>query len=310
MASRELVVLGTASQVPTRHRNHNGYFLRWDGHGMLFDPGEGTQRQMTIHGVRASAVHRVLITHFHGDHCLGLAGLCQRIALDGVAHPVTVHYPASGQRYYERLRHASIYRDTDSIVAAPISEPGRIAESPLHIETLPLDHPVESWGYRISEPDATTMLPDRLAALGVSGPAVGELARTGEIVIDGSRVTLDQVTRPRRGRSVAFIMDTRNCDNAVALARDVDLAIIESTFLSDDADKAAEYGHLTAAEAATIAVEAGARRVVLTHFSQRYPDSTPLHDEAAHIHPDVVAAHDGLVVEFPPKPTDEPEPAR
>ena len=96
MSGRERVVLGTASQVPTRHRNHNGYLLRWDGQGLLFDPGEGTQRQMLFAGVTASQVTRVLITHFYGDHCLGLPGVLQRMSLDRVAHPVRVYYPESG----------------------------------------------------------------------------------------------------------------------------------------------------------------------------------------------------------------------
>ena len=309
MSERALVVLGTASQVPTRYRNHNGYFLRWDGHGMLFDPGEGTQRQMRIAGVRASEIHRILITHFHGDHSLGLPGICQRLALDAVSHRVTVHYPASGQDYYDRLRHASIYVDTADIEPAPISGPGVIADSPLHIETLPLDHRVDSYGYRIREPDRTSLIPDRLAELGLEGPVVGELQRSGEVIVAGRTVTIDEVSEVRPGQSAAFVMDTRLCENAFALARDVDLLICESTFATAEADKAAEWGHLTAAQAATIAVESGARRLVLTHFSQRYPDVDHLVEEAAAIHPDVVAAHDGLVVDFPSRPP-RPQPSR
>ena len=94
---RELVVLGTASQVPTRTRNHNGYLLLWDGRGLLFDPGEGTQRQMIHAGVSATQVHRICLTHVHGDHCYGLPGVLSRMALDGVTHPVHLHYPASGE---------------------------------------------------------------------------------------------------------------------------------------------------------------------------------------------------------------------
>lgn len=95
---RELVILGTASQVPTRTRNHNGYLLRWDGEGLLFDPGEGTQRQMLHAGVSATQITRICLTHVHGDHCFGLPGVLSRMALDGVPHPVHLHYPASGRR--------------------------------------------------------------------------------------------------------------------------------------------------------------------------------------------------------------------
>ena len=97
MPARELVVLGTSSAVPTRTRNHNGHLLRWDGAGLLLDPGEGTQRQMTFAGVSASQITKIFITHFHGDHCLGLAGVVQRFSLDRVAHEVEIYYPEYGR---------------------------------------------------------------------------------------------------------------------------------------------------------------------------------------------------------------------
>ena len=121
---RELVVLGTGSQIPTRARNHNGYLLRWDGEGILFDPGEGTQRQMAFAGVAASDITRLCLTHFHGDHCLGLPGVVQRLSLDRVAHPVYAHYPASGQEFFDRLRHASAFYDVADVRAQPVSTEG------------------------------------------------------------------------------------------------------------------------------------------------------------------------------------------
>src|SRR5881392_712618 len=127
MSARELVVLGTASQAPTRHRNHNGYFLRWDKEGILFDPGEGTQRQLTIAGLSASAITRICIGHFHGDHCLGLAGIIQRLSLENVG-TVTVHYPASGQVYFERLSRASIFAGFEKLDPRPIKAAGILHE--------------------------------------------------------------------------------------------------------------------------------------------------------------------------------------
>src|SRR5436305_8792052 len=150
---RELVVLGTASQVPTRYRNHNGYLLRWDGDGFLFDPGEGTQRQMTFAGVGVHDISHVCVTHFHGDHCLGLAGVLQRCSLEEVPRTVTVHFPASGRQYYDRLRHASIFDDHAEIVAAPIAVPGVVAHGAgWTLSTARLEHRVESWGYRVEAP--------------------------------------------------------------------------------------------------------------------------------------------------------------
>lgn len=302
MSARELIVLGTSSQVPTRYRNHNGYLLRWDTHGFLFDPGEGTQRQMIYADVATSAITRIFITHFHGDHCLGLAGMSQRISLDRVAHPVHIHYPASGQVYYDRLRRASIFHDVAEIVPHPISEPGEIyRDDKLTISTLPLDHGVEAWGFRMQEADGRRMLPDKLAEAGVRGPQIRTLIRDGQITIGERVIQIDEVSVAKPGQSAAFIMDTRMCDNALELASGVDLLICESTFLSQDEDKAHAHGHLTAAQAARIARDAGARKLVLTHFSQRYPTTRAFLDEAAPIHADVVAARDGDVIPVPPR---------
>ena len=278
MSARELVVLGTASQVPTRHRNHNGYFLRWDGEGILFDPGEGTQRQMLRAGVAAHDLTRLCVTHFHGDHSLGLAGVIQRINLDRVPHPVAAHYPASGQRFFDRLRYATAYRETVKLSQEPVSgEGGVLADTPaFRLEARRLSHPVESYGYRLTEPDGTRMLPERLKAHGISGPDVGRLQREGAV----NGITLDEVSEPRPGQRFAFVMDTRLCDGVYALAEGADMLVIESTFLDTEAELAAEHGHLTASQAARVAAGSGVRHLVLTHFSQRYTDPADFEREA------------------------------
>ena len=304
MSARELVVLGTASQAPTRHRNHNGYLLRWDAEGLLFDPGEGTQRQLLLAGVPSSAVTRICVTHFHGDHCLGLPGVLQRLSLDQVAHPVDVWYPASGQVFYDRLRRCALYNDTVDVRPHPVLEEGVVdpGPEPFTLTGIRLDHRADTFGWRLAEPDGRRMLPDRLAGAGITGPAVGRLQHEGSLVTAGGRrVTLDEMSEPRPGQVFAFVMDTRLCDGALALAEGADLLVCESTFLEADADLAAAYGHLTAAQAARIAVEAGARRLVLTHFSQRYPDDAVFAAEAGEIFPDVVVARDLDRVPVPPR---------
>ncbi|WP_432098582.1 ribonuclease Z [Streptomyces sp. WAC 04229] len=269
MSVRELVVLGTASQVPTRHRNHNGYLLRWDGEGILFDPGEGTQRQMLRAGVAAHDLNRICVTHFHGDHSLGLAGVIQRINLDQVPHEITAHYPRSGRRFFERLRYATAYRETVALTEAPVDADGPLAVTPAYtLDAHRLSHPVESYGYRLTEPDGRRMLPDRLAAHGITGPDVGRLQREGSL----GGVPLDEVSEVRRGQRFAFVMDTRLCPGVHTLAEGCDLLVIESTFLDEDEALATDHGHLTAGQAARVARDAGVRHLVLTHFSQRYSE--------------------------------------
>ncbi|WP_406387676.1 ribonuclease Z [Streptomyces sp. NBC_00211] len=269
MSVREFVVLGTASQVPTRHRNHNGYLLRWDGEGILFDPGEGTQRQMLRAGVAAHDINRICITHFHGDHSLGLAGVIQRINLDRVPHPVTAHYPASGQKFFDRLRYATAYRETVALGEQPVAGDGTLARGPSYtLEARLLSHPVESFGYRLTEPDGRRMVPELLARHGIKGPDVGRIQREGQL----GGVTLDDVSEPRPGQSFAFVMDTRLCPGVDELAAGCDMLVIESTFLDEDEALATDHGHLTAGQAARAARDAGVRHLVLTHFSQRYSD--------------------------------------
>jgi len=300
MSQCKLHVLGCASQVPTRHRNHNGYFLQWANEGFLFDPGEGTQRQMILCGVSVSQITKIFITHFHGDHCLGLAGIIQRLSLDRVKHKVEIWYPASGQVYFDRLRHASIFHETAELVTHPISEPGVIySDKRFSIEALPLDHSVETYGYRIKEHDGRTMEKDKLQHFGISGPAVGQLVQDGSIETESGVVQLHQVSKHKKGRSMAFIMDTRLCKNAYELAHGADLLVCESTYLSTEGEDAQSNGHLTAAQAADIARESNARLLVLTHFSQRYPDNAAFVEEASAIHSHVVAVKDGDQVTMP-----------
>ena len=300
---RELIVLGTASQVPTRERSHNAYLLRFDDHGILFDPGEGAQRQMLLAGVSSSDIHRICVTHFHGDHCLGLPGIVQRLSLDGVERPVPVHYPAGGEEFFQRLRYASSFYDRAPVVAAPVKQAGPIATGPFGtLYAQRLWHSVEAFGYRLVEPDGRRMLPDRLAAAGIYGPDIGALQRNGSFDTPSGRVTLDSVSVPRRGQIVAYVMDTGICAEAVELAADADLLVIEATFLSAEEEIARYAGHLTAADAGRIAAEAGVRCLVLTHFSQRYTDLRPFADEAAsRFSGDIVLAADLMRIPLPPR---------
>ena len=306
MANRELVVLGTASQAPTRSRNHNGYLLRWDSDGLLFDPGEGTQRQMLFAGVTASQITSICITHFHGDHCLGLPGVLQRMSLDQVPHIVEVCYPAASQEVFGRLRHASLFRDRLQLRERPVGQDGPLLDgASFRLEARALSHSVPAFGYRLVEPDGRRMLPEKLAALGVTGPDIGRLQREGRLVAGGRTVTVDQVSEPKPGQRFAFIMDTGLCDAAFALADQADILVCESTFANAEAGLARDYGHLTAGQAGQIAAQSGARLLVLTHFSQRYESGDDRRrlaaEAAATFGGEVVLARDLDRIPVPPR---------
>ena len=303
MSLRELVVLGTASQAPTRERNHNGYLLRWDGEGFLFDPGEGTQRQMVHAGVSAGDITRICVTHFHGDHCLGVPGLVQRLSLDRVPHPVVAHYPASGADFFARLRRASAFHETADVR----ERPGRRARSwsrrsPFGTLQAPAARPPASRRSVTGSRSRTGggCSPTGSQPKGSPGPTwAGCSARAGSRSTAGSWCW---TTSARCGTASGSPSSwtPASAPPSSTLPHDADLLVIESTFLDADADLAAAYGHLTAGQAARVAAEAGVRRLVLTHFSQRYENPDDFAAEAARwFGGEVVVAADLLRVPVP-----------
>jgi ribonuclease Z len=307
MSDRKLIILGTASQVPGRTRNQNGYMVRFDREGFLFDPGEGTQRQMIMAGVSVSEITKVFITHFHGDHCLGLAGLIQRISLDRVPHEIEIYYPASGQVFYEHLRDSCLFYNTARLRECPVRTGGVVFEDErMVIEAHPLEHIVECFGYRMQEKDTYTLDPDRLSRAGIRARDAGRLKSSGRMEVNDRTVRLEDVGRVLRGQCFAFIMDTRECPQACELARGADVCVMEATYLSDMEGAAREYCHLTASQAARIAREAGVKKLVLTHYSQRYSDLGDFVREASEHHGDVVLAVDGETIWFPKRRRDIP----
>lgn len=300
MSDRKFIALGTASQVPTRTRNHNGYFLRLDAHGFLFDPGEGTQRQMIFADVSATEITKIFITHFHGDHCLGLAGILQRFSLDKVPHEVEIYYPKSGQKFFDNLKNASIYHNTAQIAEKPFDTEGVIFQDQnLTIETFRLEHGVESWGFRFVEADSVNISPEKLAATGLRGKSVGILKTFGEVTDEkGQTFYLKDLSEPKKGLKFAFVMDTKECSNCEKLAQDADFLVIESTYLHAEVKDAVKNGHLTAQQSAEIAVRANVKNLILTHFSQRYLKLEEFHKEAAAVHSKVFVLHDGDVIDL------------
>jgi ribonuclease Z len=300
MTVRDIVILGCSSQQPTRMRNHGAYLVRWNDEGLLFDPGEGTQRQFIFANVAPTCVTRIFVSHFHGDHCLGLGSMLMRLNLDKVTHPIHCYYPAGGKRYFDRLRYGTIYHETINVVEHPVSKAGVVEDDgKFKIEALELDHGVENLAWRVTESDTRKFDKSRLILKGVTGRLVRELEEKGSIVIDGQTVTLDDVSRIRKGDSLAVVIDTRYCQNAIDIAKDAQVLICESTYLEEHRDLAHKHFHLTARQAATIAKQANAKQLILTHFSARYQNLKPFEEEAKEIFPNTYVADDLLTFPFP-----------
>ncbi|MEF9519812.1 ribonuclease Z [Chlamydia crocodili] len=300
MSCRELIILGCSSQQPTRTRNQGAYLFRWNNEGLLFDPGEGTQRQFIFANIAPTVVSRIFISHFHGDHCLGLSSMLMRLNLDKVTHPIHCYYPASGKKYFDRLRYGTIYHETINVVEHPVDKEGIVEDfGNFRIEARKLDHLVDTLGWRITEPDTIKFIPEKIKASGLRGPIMQDLIRNDQVTVNGNTVYLKDVSYVRKGDSVAVIADTLPCQSVIDLAKDARIMLCESTYLEEHRHLAESHYHMTAKQAATQALAAGAQQLVLTHFSARYLSSKEFELEAGKIFPNVAAAEEFRSYPFP-----------
>ena len=299
MTVRDLTILGCSSQQPTRTRNHNAYFVRWNECGFLFDPGEGTQRQFMHASVSPGSTTHIFISHFHGDHCLGLPSMLMRFNLDKVTHPIHIIFPASGKRFLDRLRHCAMYHDTLDIHLHPVQDDGLIMEDDLfEYFAYELDHGIQTFGYRIVEKPKRRFNPQELQKRGIVGPKVRTLLDEGKITLDEKTTTLEEVSYFQPGDILAVVLDTKLCDNIRPAVQDASLLLCESTYMEEDKELAKSYHHLTACQAATVAAESNVQKLILTHFSARYSDLTALEAEARAIFPNTDVAEDGKQFSF------------
>jgi ribonuclease Z len=300
MSVRDLIILGSSSQQPTRFRNHGAYLVRWNDEGFLFDPGEGTQRQFIFANVAPPVVNRIFISHFHGDHCLGLGSMLMRLNLDKVTHPIHCYYPESGKKYFDRLRYGTIYHETIQVIEHPVSNEGVVHDDGnFKIEAVFLEHGVDNIGWRVTEKDTRKFQDENLKKFGIVGPLVKELQSKGYLILDNKKIMLDDVSFVRKGESIAIVIDTRMCPQAVKIAKNARLLLCESTYLDEHKDLAFKHLHLTAKEAAHIAKEANVSQLILTHFSARYQSLDPFLEESRQIFPNTELAKDLKYIAFP-----------
>jgi len=302
MSPRDLIILGCSSQQPTRLRNHGAYLLRCNQEGLLFDPGEGTQRQFIFANISPTCITRIFISHFHGDHCLGLSSLLIRLNLDKVTHPIHCYFPAKekGKMYFDRLRYSTHYHDHINLIEHPIFESGVVhVDTSFIIEARFLDHAIDNLGWRIKEVDRIKFYKEKLFSSGIRGKMVKELEEKGTVTLDGKVIHLTEVSYVHEGAVFSFVVDTKYCKNAVDLARGAKLFLCESTYLEQHRNLATHYDHMTAKQAAYIAKEANVDKLILTHFSARYRDLHPFEKEAQELFPNVEVADDLKRFAFP-----------
>jgi len=283
--SLRVTFLGTGGAVPTTQRNTSSVFVRREGDRLLFDCGEGTQRQMMRFGTGFDVSH-LFVTHLHGDHVLGIPGLLQTMEFNERDAPMAVHVPAGAQGEVERLVGA-----TGTTPDFPVRVHGvgagdvALSAGEYEVRAFATDHDTRSVGYALVEDERTGRFDrERAEELGVPVGPKFQTLHAGEPVAleDGTVVEPDQVVGdPRPGRTVVYTGDTRPADATVEAAAGADLLIHDATFAADNAERAGRTGHSTAARAAAVANEAGAERLALVHVSSRYAgDASAIEREA------------------------------
>jgi len=298
-----ITFLGTSASIPTIDRNVAGLAVQREGETILFDCGEGSQRQMMRYGVGFS-FREIFFTHYHADHMLGVTGLLRTLGLQDRSAPVLLYGPKGAQRVLGAAITLGIERNKFPVEILEVKPGDRLARDEYDIVVFETDHRADTVGFALVEHTRLGRFnPDRARELGIpEGPLWGELHRGKPITLADGRTIgpSDLVGAPRRGRVLVYTGDTRPHLGVIEAARGADLLVHEATFGGDEQDRARETGHSTAAEAARVAVEAGARRLALTHISSRYNrDAAELLAEAKAVFPETIIARDGMTLDVP-----------
>jgi ribonuclease Z len=296
-----ITFLGTAAARPTVGRNVAGICVQREGDLMLFDCGEGTQRQMMRYGT-GFGIQAIFVTHVHADHFLGIIGLLRTMGLQGREEPLRIYCPKGAKAVLEAATHLGFDRVQFPVSIRELAPGETIGFGEYEVEAFEVQHGTQAIGYALREhPRLGRFDVEKARALGIpNGPLFGRLHKGEAVEVDGNTIHPSQlVGDPRPGRLVVYTGDTRPFAGTAEIAKGADLLIHEATFADEEAQRAHETFHSTALGAATLAQEAGVERLVLTHISARYADNTtPLLEEGRQAFPRTRVAHDGLSLEL------------
>jgi len=305
--SLALRLLGTSASRPTVERNVSSLSVIREGETLLFDCGEGTQRQMMRYGV-SFGLEDIFFTHFHADHVIGVIGLLRTMALQGRTERLRLWGPRSATRTLKRAEEFGMDRLTFGVEITELEPGQRVERKDYAIVPFPVDHRgARAFGYALVEEDRKGRFnPDLARALGIpEGPLWGEIHRGRAVTLSDGRVIEPSVLvgPPRPGRKLVITGDTRPCAATVEASRGADVLVHEATFGDEEAPRAVETGHSTAREAAAVAKEAGVCTLVLTHISARYSrDAGDLGREAREVFERTLVGKDGFELEIPYRP--------
>ncbi|MBW2991895.1 ribonuclease Z [Candidatus Woesearchaeota archaeon] len=295
----EITFLGTACMQPTKERNHPSVLLSYKAEGILFDCGEGTQRQLKICGFKPTKITKIMISHWHGDHVFGIPGLLQTIASSDADRIIDIYGPKGSKRYMENMFKGFSARDGNNFRVHEITKKRFYDSEDYCLEAMGLEHGIPCIGFNFVEKDRRKIKVDFVKKLKIpQGPLLGELQKGKSIKWKGRTVKTDDATYIVKGRKITYIADSLPCKNVVNLANDADLLISESSYTTEHQEKAEEYKHMTAREVGLMANKANVKQLVLTHFSQRYRDISEMEEDVKTVFQNVRLAYDCMKVKL------------
>jgi len=302
--SLQVIFLGTAASIPTPRRALPAIAIKRKGELILFDCGEGAQRQMIRAKIGFNRKTKVFITHMHGDHVLGLPGILQTMSLLGRDKPIEVYGPPGIRAFIEAIIRTVRFALSFQVEVYEVEDEGVVdEEEEYRIHAVRADHSIPALAYALIEkPRPGKFHPEGAISLGVpKGPLWSRLQHGHEVELPNGRKVRPQdvMDLPRLGRKIVYTGDTRPSDKITELAKDADLLIHEATFADDLKERAAEDQHSTVSQAAEVAKEAGAKLLVLTHISSRYEDPKILLEQAKKIFSNTYVAEDLLKIDIP-----------
>lgn len=298
-----MVFLGTGGSYPSRERMTQAFAVKYRSDVILFDAGEGTQRQMMVSPLSFMQIKTICITHFHGDHFLGLGGLIQTMQLNNRQDPLEVLVPPGGRPFVEAFLHLGHFRlQKFSVSVAELGDGQSRAYDGYAITAFTLNHPVPTIGFRFEEGARPGRFdPEKAKALGVPEGKLYSKLQDGEPVhVEGRKVHPDEVMgAPRPGHSFAYLTDTGPTPRALDAAKGVDALIMEATADDSLTEYANQYGHLAASQTARVAKDAGAGELFIVHTSARYKEPEPIQGQARAVFEKTRVPADLTEVDYP-----------
>lgn len=285
--------------IPTKQRNQSAFLIRYGPEGILFDCGEGTQRQIKIAGIPLTKITKVLITHWHGDHTLGLPGLVQSLGASEYSKTLKIYGPRGTDERINYLFKAFVFDRRTKLEINDIADGVFFENDEFRLEALKLKHGIPTYGYIFIEKDRRRIDIKKVEKLGIpQGPLLGKLQDGKPIIFKNKTISPDEVTYIVKGKKITYITDTVLCDACYRLAEDSDVLICEATYGTKLEQKSEEYGHMTAKQAAIIANKSNVKKLILTHFSARYKNTHELESEARDIFDNVISANDFMEIKL------------